>query len=181
MTDTRSADDLELELSVESLVPATRSQFIWRMALVIFAAAVVMVSIGLSIYYWQTRFAVTDRLPWSTMLQKNRQLKIVFSDPDIATLQGILGFRILLSDYAGHQYIPQGHSFPPEAARIAHVFRGMNVPAVDANIALRINDLIRPFRMQTYRARSLQSLDFKTEDNFIVLGSPLSNPWINLF
>lgn len=35
--------------------------------------------------------------------------------------------------------------------------------------------------INTYRARALQSQDFKTEDNFILLGSPVSDPWVDLF
>ncbi|MCU1327576.1 MAG: hypothetical protein JWN34_2946 [Bryobacterales bacterium] len=30
-------------------------------------------------------------------------------------------------------------------------------------------------------ARSLQLIDFKSEDNFLILGSPRSNPWFMLF
>ena len=36
-------------------------------------------------------------------------------------------------------------------------------------------------RVETRTARSLQAGDFKTSDNFILLGSPRSNPWSALF
>lgn len=35
--------------------------------------------------------------------------------------------------------------------------------------------------MNTYTARSLRLADFKTNDNFVILGSPRSNPWFDLF
>jgi hypothetical protein len=35
--------------------------------------------------------------------------------------------------------------------------------------------------MEVHTARSLHLADFKTEDNFVILGSPRSNPWVGLF
>ncbi len=61
------------------------------------------------------------------------------------------------------------------------LFKGYNVPIIDANFALGIKSLLPSSSINTYRARALQSQDFKTEDNFILLGSPLSDPWVALF
>ncbi|HMF75325.1 MAG TPA: hypothetical protein VK604_06645 [Bryobacteraceae bacterium] len=52
---------------------------------------------------------------------------------------------------------------------------------VDAEIALKVGRLVHPLHAETLRARLLQSRDFKTDDNFVVLGSPASNPWVALF
>src|SRR5437867_4094102 len=45
-------------------------------------------------------------LPWSAMLQQEKGAQIIFSDPDIATVQNLLETNISLSDYANHRYLP---------------------------------------------------------------------------
>src|SRR5262249_10439092 len=61
------------------------------------------------------------------------------------------------------------------------LLRGDNVAAVDAATAVRIGALVPATQIQTFRARKLQAGDFKTDDNFILMGSPASNPWVGLF
>ena len=40
------------------------------------------------------------------MLQQDRQLVMVLSDPDISTAQELFGYQITLSDYANRRYVP---------------------------------------------------------------------------
>jgi hypothetical protein len=67
--------------------------------------------------------------------------------------------------------------------RAVQTMRGVNVASVDAAIALGVSELGAKYshRLKTHTARSLQLIDFKTEDNFLLLGSPRSNPWFTLF
>jgi hypothetical protein len=120
------------------------------------------------------------------MLPRRGELKIIFSDPDIVVLQGIAGSQISLEDYARHHYnIPDNISAQQALVRpsadLERLFRGNNVPITDAQIALEVRNLLPSSPIGTYRARALESQDFKTEDNFILLGSPLSDPWVTLF
>jgi len=57
------------------------------------------------------------------------------------------------------------------------------VPIVDAGIALNISGLAgaTAARLRIHPARTLQLGDIKTDDDFIFLGSPHSNPWTTLF
>jgi len=58
------------------------------------------------------------------------------------------------------------------------------VASVDADMALRITNLIvgsTGQNLQTHVARNVRLIDFKTEDGFILFGSPRSNPWVELF
>jgi hypothetical protein len=57
------------------------------------------------------------------------------------------------------------------------------VAAVDLGIVLSISELATAAsqHLKIHTARSLQLLDFKTDDNFILLGSPRSNPWVERF
>jgi hypothetical protein len=125
-------------------------------------------------------------LPWSVLSQPNRQIHIIFCDPDIVNIQRLLNFSISLSDYANQRYWPKSELQNPETQHIllAASFRGANVAAVDAGIALKIlglSGLGPKFTMDTRTARSVRLADFKTDDSFVLLGSPRSNPWVELF
>lgn len=145
------------------------------------AAALMVLGLLLGVYHYRMQSAKADCLPWLAMRPQRGQLKIVFSDPDIAALEGIVGNEISLSDYAGHQYVPEQQLLDHPSRVVEHLFRGYNVPLIDAKFAIEVRGLLPSSPIDTYRARALQSQDFKTEDNFILLGSPLSNPWVSLF
>jgi len=129
---------------------------------------------------WNTS-SVANAAPWSAMLHKDRALKIIFSDPNIAILQQALGYQLSLADYASRRYLPQSQSLAPETTRLLAMLRGTNVPAVDASTAVRIGGIVPASRIQTLRARAIQPAEFKSDDNFVILGSPLSNPWVGLY
>jgi hypothetical protein len=123
-------------------------------------------------------------LPWSVLVQPNREVRLVFCDPEIVMVQRLLDYSVSLSDYANQHYWPA--DMKPEMHRVfqAISFRGVSVAAVDASLSLRIENLLvssgkRTLQIQT--ARSLRLADFKTEDSFILFGSPRSNPWAELF
>jgi hypothetical protein len=160
--------------------PAPRPS-VWRRFFLPTAAAFMVLGLSLGIYHYRMQSAKADRLPWSVMLPRRGQLKVVFSDPDIATLEGIVGSEISLADYAGHHYVPSQQLLDHSSTVVEHLFKGYNVPIIDANFALGVKSLLPSSPINTYRARVLQSQDFKTEDNFILLGSPLSDPWLALF
>jgi hypothetical protein len=142
----------------------------------------------LTMTIWQYRasaapFSPTNVEPWLALFRPDRQVRLVFCDPDISKLQGLLDFRISLSDYANGQYLPPGIAIGPDLQRAIQTMRGVDVAAVDATIALNISELAlnRLHRMKTDTARSIHLMDFKTNDTFILLGSPRSNPWFHLF
>jgi hypothetical protein len=145
-------------------------------------------TIGLFIWMWRgssSEGPLTPRygLPWSAILQKDRQVHVILCDPDISTIQRLLDFQISLSDYANRQYVPASASLRPDMQRVFQSFRGVNVAGVDTGIVLNVSELAltHSIHVKTHTARSLQVVDFRTEDNFILLGSPRSNPWVGLF
>ncbi|HEY1947066.1 MAG TPA: hypothetical protein VGG97_08675 [Bryobacteraceae bacterium] len=117
-------------------------------------------------------------LPWSALSLPNRQIRVILCDPDIVSLQRLLNYSVSLSDYANQHYWPT--PIKPEALPVMQVisFRGANVAAVDVGIALSI---AKKLTVTTQTARSVRLADFKTDDSFILLGSPRSNPWTELF
>lgn len=173
---------------VETVPPAAPKnpsrKRVWRPILypVLLAAAVaalfwLVTSRGLSMFY-----AVKPILPWSGILQRDKAVQLVLSDPDVAAVQNILDTNLSLSDYANHRYLPNT-GISPELQRAFRGYRGANVASVDTMIALNISDIGRTAspHMKIHTARSMNLPDLKVDDNFILLGSPRSNPWVRLF
>ncbi len=139
--------------------------------------------IGTWAYYRSTQLSARNMMPWSHMFQPGSQTVLVLSDPDISAVQQLTGWRSSLSDYANGKYFPDPESLDPGMRRALESFRGANVAAVDVGIAINIFGLATrsPARPKIRRARTLKLVDFKTDDDFIILGSPRSNPWSGLF
>ena len=124
-------------------------------------------------------------LPWTAILNSPHATHLITSDPNIVFVQEITGNEISVSDYANRKFIPEHNSLTPEDLRLFHVFLwgDHSAAAVDTPIALRIATLVRPGsgKIDSHAARSVQLSDLKNDDNFILLGSPRSNPWSSLF
>ena len=154
--------------------------------LAIFAGAVLLIAAAVMIS-WERfsgpHYTPTKYQPWATLLQSGHNTRIVFCDPDISLIQHLLGFRMTLSDYANRRYWPAESRLTPETQKTLAALRGTKVAFVDSTIALNISSLAATagHGVKTHAARGLQLLDFKTDDNFILLGSPRSNPWLALF
>ncbi len=172
-----------------SVIPARNHAYNNKPHASIYILAVLLfIAMGVCGWLWHQNSTVTQRsvassLPWSGLLSPQKDLRIILCDPDISLTQELLNFQLSLSDYANQQYIPPTLEADPMAKSVMLAHRGTNVAAVDARIAMNISSLATPWArsVKTHTARSLNILDFKTEDNFIILGSPRSNPWMNLF
>jgi hypothetical protein len=126
------------------------------------------------------------QLPWSAVIPQNRHTHVIFCDPEIVSIQKLSGHTLSLSDYANQHYWPAPELMTPEQNWLANsgTFRGVNVSSVDTTILLEIAGL--GFRhplhdVETHTGRGVRLADFKTEDSFVLLGSPRSNPWVQLF
>jgi hypothetical protein len=124
-------------------------------------------------------------LPWSVLFNPTHATHLITSDPNIVVVQEITGTQLSVSDYANHKYIPETNQLTSETIRLTHaVLWGDNTAAaVDARIAGNIGALAQASssKIDVRAARSVQLSDLKTDDNFIVLGSPRSDPWSALF
>jgi hypothetical protein len=138
---------------------------------------------GLWIRYAKAGPTIRNTAPWSYLFREGKQPVLVLSDPDISAVQLVTGSRVSLSDYANGKYLPNPAQSTPDLLQALQHFRGANVPTVDVAIAMNIAGLAvsRSASLKTRPARSLKLSDFKTDDDFILLGSPRSNPWIGLF
>ena len=124
-------------------------------------------------------------LPWSILFNSSHATHLITSDPNIVFVQEITGNQLSVSDYANRKYVPENSALKPEELRLCHtILWGDNsASAVDTPIAIRIAALAQngSRKFDAHAARSVQLSDLKNDDNFILLGSPRSNPWSTLF
>jgi hypothetical protein len=136
------------------------------------------------IYSSRAENARPSTLPWTVFSRSSSPLQIITSDPNIAEIQELTGGQVSVSDYANHNYIPQPNTLTPELLHFCRdVLRGDKSAAVDAPIAAKIAKML-PLpaqKISVHTARNIQLADLKTDDNFVLLGSPRSNPWSDFF
>jgi hypothetical protein len=161
---------------------------VWIHAAPAYAVAVIAALFGI---WLSVRNRVTPSpravLPWSAIFHDGRQPQLIFCDTSIQILQDFLNINMSLSDYAARKFIPDSLLLRPEAQRVASLLTGPDFTAmaapVDLRITARISELAasRSHQLRLRSARELQFRDFKTDGDFILLGSPRSNPWTALF
>ena len=101
-------------------------------------------------------------------------------------MQEITGVELSVSDYANHRYIPEPNKLTQDELRFSRMLLGgdtSSAAAVDTPIAANIVALGRNTarNIDVHAARSIRLADLKTDDNFVFLGSPRSDPWVSLF
>ncbi len=131
----------------------------------------------------RTEAATRPTFPWSALFSPSHATHLITSDPNIAEIQGFTGTQISASDYANHNYIPEPNKLTPEEDRFCRVTLRGDTSLVDTPIAVNIAELAQSnlTKIDVRAARSIQLSDLKTDDNFIFLGSPRSDPWTALF
>ncbi len=122
----------------------------------------------------------TDSL-WGALFGYRLNTKLITSDPSIAEAQSLTGQIVNLSDYANQRYVPDPEKVSPQLLnRTTELLRRDNAAAVDIGVAVNIAewmDQAKAGRLTIESARNLRFPDLLKEGNFILLGSPLSNPW----
>ncbi|MDR3725209.1 MAG: hypothetical protein P4K83_12085 [Terracidiphilus sp.] len=122
--------------------------------------------------------------PWKTLFRTRGVTNIIASDPNIAEIQGFTGGQLSAADYANHHYFDGPNKLTPEQDRFCRIIlRGDKATTSDMEIAANIAVLasLNGSRTTVRGARNVQIADLRTNDNFILLGSPRSNPWSQLF
>ena len=159
----------------------------WRMPLLI---GILLVVLNLALWgiFWSRSPRSGARhissLPWSTLLGSSHVIEVITSDPNIAEIQGITGGEVTVSDYANHNYIPAPNKLTPELVNFCRIIlRGDKASEVDVPIAAKVAELAQAnaTTMDVRGARSIQLTDLKSDNNFVFLGSPRSDPWFSLF
>jgi hypothetical protein len=123
-------------------------------------------------------------LPWSAFFNSPHATTLVTSDPNIAEIQVLTGRTISVSEYANHQYIPEPNALTPEEVQFCKRFLiGDKSASVDTPIVAAVAQLAQAAsrKIQVAPAREIELSRLHTDDNFIFLGSPGSDPWVELF
>jgi hypothetical protein len=122
----------------------------------------------------------TDSL-WGPLFGFQLSTKLITSDPNIAEAQSLTGQTVSLSDYANQRYVPDAEKVPPQVLNLStEILRRDQAAAVDTGIAVNIaewRDQAQAGRLTIQSARTLRFSDLLKDGNFILLGSPRSNPW----
>ena len=110
--------------------------------------------------------------------------QVVVIDSALVLLQSFAGKNVELNEYAARTYLPRLNAligFLPENARELLDSRQITSFS-DVEIAAAISreyGNVYPIRIR--HARSLNVRDFQNGDHFVLIGSPLANPWVALF
>jgi hypothetical protein len=159
----------------------------WRLPLS-FGILIVALNLALWAIFWSrpshTEAAHDSPPPWSALFNSSRPTELITSDPNIAEIQGISGGQLSVSDYANHNYLSGSKKLTPEEEYFClTVLAGNKASSVDARILANIAELAQANskKIDIYGARQIQLLDLRTDNNFIFLGSPRSDPWTYLF
>jgi hypothetical protein len=159
----------------------------WRLPLV-FGVLLVALNVALWGFFWnrppRSEAPYISSLPWSALFGSSHATELITSDPNIADIQGITGSEVSVSDYANHKYIPIPNKLTPEQDYFSrNILRGDNSAGVDAPIVAKVAALAQANSksIDVRTARSIQITDLKSDNNFIFLGSPRSDPWLSLF
>ncbi|WP_158750391.1 hypothetical protein [Acidobacterium sp. S8] len=135
-------------------------------------------------HFARRRTEASSTLPWSVLFNSPHALQLITSDPDIGEIQGYTDQQISVSDYANHNYIPNPDKLTPGISQLCQILlRGNKASLVDTPIAVSIAELAQANskKIEVHPARSVQLPNLQTDDNFVLLGSPRSNPWSTFF
>lgn len=128
----------------------------------------------------QTVRARTESL-WGELFGFQLNTKLITSDPNIVEIQTLTGQTVTLSDYANQRYVPDPSKITPQLMKFStEILRGDKAAAVDTGVAVNIAewmDQAKAGRLAIQSARNLRFADLLKDGNFILLGSPRSNPW----
>jgi hypothetical protein len=153
-----------------------------------FALAFAVLNLALWGVFWRRlspeRDPQVNILPWSALFNSSHSTVLITSDPDIAEIQVLTGQPVSVADYARGRYIPEPNALTAEEIQFCREFLMGDKPAeIDAQMAADIAQVAeaRSRGLAVRGARRIQISDLHTNDNFILLGSPRSNPWTDLF
>lgn len=168
---------------------ADSSSFKWRVAVILLSLVVVLLAV---LDFAQVRGARKGSdsrrdtlqfsvLPWSVLFNSPGVTHLITSDVDIVRIQKLIGNRISISDYANRNYLPPNNTL--STGDKWYLLQGDKSATLDTQIAASIAELAGEVsrKIDVKGGREVRFSDLKTDDNFIFLGSPFSNPWFSVF
>jgi len=169
--------------AVDLATSRSNRRFTRRLLLVAVSIVILNLSLLGALWYRFSR-AETPRvlsIPWSALFNSPNATHLITGDVDIVRIQRLIGTRISLSQYANRSYIPQNSALSPEDK--SYLMQGDKSATIDTQITENIAELVGAAsrKINVEGARNIRFSDLKTDDNFIFLGSPFSDPWFSVF
>lgn len=124
------------------------------------------------------------RVPWSAMFYGGQTLQLIMGDSAVGSVLLVYGKPPMsLDDYANKRFAVPDPSLPLETQRLHSVLEHSYTSVADARIGARFSRLAASVnRSVSIRfARDLQLSEFHGGSNFVLLGSRMANPWVELF
>lgn len=180
--------DRGIAVEVQSPTP---TQIRWKLA----GASAIVLAIGCCTALWVQNRALQRQLTpwryspavtgfWSAFLDSHQDTDVVMEDDAFLLVQNISHETFGFNDYLNRTYISQlqTQDFSPEVHEALRLISLKNLGrATEVRIAQRFLAL-DPVgkRLHWYNSREYSPFLLK-QDNVILLGGPLSNPWVQLF
>jgi hypothetical protein len=123
-------------------------------------------------------------LPWSAIFRNRRATTLVTSDPNIGEIMAFTKSIVSASDYANQNYVPKDAVLSPDVTHFIHdILRGDKAANVDTPIVASVAQLAQEngSAINVRPARELDFASLDTDQNFVFLGSPRTDPWTTLF
>jgi hypothetical protein len=123
-------------------------------------------------------------LPWVALFDGGQTPQLIMADSAMGALRTMALFPASLEDYAYRRFVSPPPTLMPD---LHFAWRALALKEftslADARIAAEFSPLaVAAGRKPVIRtARELQLSDFRRGDNWILLGSNASNPWVDLF
>ncbi len=109
---------------------------------------------------------------------------LVATDSTLVLVRGVMQTDVTLEDYANGDYWAKAAKRAPEAVRdgLLDALRSRQITSLaDFRIAMEIEREYPGVNLRVHHARNRQARDFDNDDNFVVVGSYMSNPWAEMF
>lgn len=139
----------------------------------------------LAVWFATRPTRVRTKSLWGALFGFQLNTKLITSDPDIVEIQTLTGQTVTLSDYANQRYVPDPQKVTPQVMNFANErLRGDKAAAIDPGVAVNLAewmDQANAGRLAIQSARNLRFADLLKDGNFILLGSPRSNPWARFY
>jgi hypothetical protein len=123
-------------------------------------------------------------LPWTAILSGGPPPQFILADSGIGVIRYLDWFSLSLPVYANRSYLTHRRPLSPEAEEMwDQIAPRAYTSIVDARTAAAYSVLAAAAGTKPVLrfARDLQLSDFHQGENFVLLGSPSSNPWVELF
>ena len=113
-----------------------------------------------------------------------QQTQVVVIDSAFVLFQNFVGRNIGVEEYAGRTYLSDlgsdGKVLPANSRKLLESRQITSFADVEiASTLSREYGAVYPLRIR--HARSMNVREFKSDNNFLLIGSPLANPWTALF